>query len=139
MISYNLSQDHRHRKVEYCAADNTDRHCSHQQAVEQHVSVLFIAAGSEDQAAAGREGADRAGLCTEDRACKQSDGAQTAGGGQGLVFTYYSSRRYFHDAVFLSIGDDAPSIELVVALSPGRYHSKAALELKKVLFDVLGK
>lgn len=65
--------------------------------------------------------------------------AAMAAEGQGLAFTYYSSRRYFHDAVFLSIGDDAPSIELAVALSPGRYHSKAALELKKVLFDVLGK
>ena len=65
--------------------------------------------------------------------------AAMAAEGQGLAFTYYSSRRYFHDAVFLSIGDDAPSIELAVALSPGRYHSKASLELKKVLFDVLGK
>ena len=50
--------------------------------------------------------------------------AAMAAEGQGLAFTYYSSRRYFHDAVFLNIGDDAPSIELAVALSPGRYHSK---------------
>lgn len=58
--------------------------------------------------------------------------------GQGLAFTYYSSRRYFHDAVFLGLGDDAPSIELAVALSPGRYHSRAALALKDTLFSVLG-
>ena len=64
--------------------------------------------------------------------------AAMAAEGQGLAFTYYSSRRYFHDAVFLSIGKDAPSIELAVALSPGRYHSKAALALRDVLFDVLG-
>lgn len=58
--------------------------------------------------------------------------------GQGLAFTYYSSRRYFHDAVFLSLKKDAPFIELAVALSPGRYHSKASLALKKMLFEVLG-
>ncbi len=58
--------------------------------------------------------------------------------GQGLAFTYYSSRHYFRDAVFLSIGEDAPSIELAVALSPGRYHSKAALALQDTLFSVLG-
>lgn len=58
--------------------------------------------------------------------------------GQGLAFTYYSSRRYFHDAVFLEIEGDAPSVELAVALSPGRYHSRASLALKETIYDILG-
>ena len=64
--------------------------------------------------------------------------AAMAAEGQGLAFTYYSSRMYFHDAVFLGIQPEAPSIDLAVALAPGRYHSKAALALRDTIFDVLG-
>lgn len=57
--------------------------------------------------------------------------------GHGLAFTYYSSRHYFRDAEFLSLGADGASISLATALSPGRYHSKAALALEKVIKKVL--
>ena len=57
--------------------------------------------------------------------------------GHGLAFTYYSSRHYFRDAKFLSLGADGASVGLATALPPGRYHSKAALALQEVLLKVL--
>lgn len=54
-----------------------------------------------------------------------------------LAFTYYSSRHYFRDAKFLSLGADGASVGLATALPPGRYHSKAALALQEVLLKVL--
>ncbi len=57
--------------------------------------------------------------------------------GHGLAFTYYSSRHYFRDAKFLSLGADGTSVRLAAALPPGRYHSKAALALQEVLLKVL--
>lgn len=57
--------------------------------------------------------------------------------GHGLAFTYYSSRHYFRDAKFLSLGADGASVRLATALPPGRYHSKAALALQEVLLKVL--
>ena len=57
--------------------------------------------------------------------------------GHGLAFTYYSSRHYFRDAKFLSLGADGASVSLATALPPGRYHSKAALALQEVLLKVL--
>lgn len=62
-----------------------------------------------------------------------------AAAGHGLAFTYYSSRHYFREAEFLSLGSNGTSIELATALSPGRYHSKAALALQKVLGQVLSE
>ncbi len=64
--------------------------------------------------------------------------AAMAAEGQGLAFTYYSSRHYFSNAEFISIKNENPFIELAVALSPGRYHSNAALALKDVIFEVFG-
>ncbi|ETP71677.1 transcriptional regulator [Lachnospiraceae bacterium JC7] len=63
--------------------------------------------------------------------------ASLAANGQGLAFTYYSSRHYFRNAEFLSLGKDAPSIDLVTAMSPDRYHSKAALALNDVIQQIL--
>lgn len=63
--------------------------------------------------------------------------ASLAANGQGLAFTYYSSRHYFRNAEFLSLGKDAPSIDLVTAMSPDRYHSKAALALNDVIHQIL--
>jgi len=60
-----------------------------------------------------------------------------AAAGHGLAFTYYSSRHYFRDAKFLSLGADLASIKLATALPPGRYHSKAALALQEVLLKIL--
>ena len=57
--------------------------------------------------------------------------------GHGLAFTYYSSRHYFRDAKFLSLGADGASVGLATALPPGRYHSKAALAIQEVLLKVL--
>ena len=57
--------------------------------------------------------------------------------GHGLAFTYYSSRHYFRNAKFLSLGADGASVGLATALPPGRYHSKAALALQEVLLKVL--
>lgn len=59
--------------------------------------------------------------------------------GHGLAFTYYSSRHYFRDAKFLSLGADGASVRLATALPPGRYHSKAALALQEVLLKVLSE
>ena len=64
--------------------------------------------------------------------------AALAASGQGIAFTYYSSRHYFRNAAFLSLEKERNAIDLAVALSPGRYHSKAALALKEVMFKVLG-
>lgn len=55
----------------------------------------------------------------------------------GWPFTYYSSRHYFRDAKFLSLGADGASVGIATALPPGRYHSKAALALQEVLLKVL--
>ena len=57
--------------------------------------------------------------------------------GHGLAFTYYSSRHYFRNAKFLSLGAEGASVGLATALPPGRYHSKAALALQEVLLKVL--
>lgn len=57
--------------------------------------------------------------------------------GRGLAFTYYSSRHYFRNAEFLSLGTESTSIKLGIGLPPGRYHSKAALALQEVLLKVL--
>ncbi len=59
--------------------------------------------------------------------------------GQGLAFTYYSSRHYFRNATFISLGREAPSVNLGIALPPGRYHSKATLAFARVLEMVLKK
>lgn len=64
--------------------------------------------------------------------------ASLAASGQGLAFTYYSSRHYFQPAVFLSLGQDGFTMELATAMSPDRYHSRAALALNQVIQDVLG-
>ena len=63
--------------------------------------------------------------------------AALAAAGHGLAFTYYSSRHYFRDAKFLSLGEDLTSVKLATALPPGRYHSKAALALQEVLLKIL--
>lgn len=63
--------------------------------------------------------------------------AALAAAGHGLAFTYYSSRHYFRDAKFLSLGSDGASVKLATALPPGRYHSKAALALQEVLLKIL--
>ena len=57
--------------------------------------------------------------------------------GLGLAFTYYSSRHYFRNAEFLSLGADSAFVDLGIALPPGRYHSRAALALKDTLMEVL--
>ncbi len=64
--------------------------------------------------------------------------ASLASSGNGLAFTYYSSRHYFRNAMFLSLGKDAPSIELVTAMSSEIYHSKATLALNQILHEILG-
>lgn len=63
--------------------------------------------------------------------------AALAAAGHGLAFTYYSSRHYFRDAKFLSLGSDETFVQLATALPPGRYHSKAALALQEVLSKIL--
>ena len=57
--------------------------------------------------------------------------------GLGLAFTYYSSRHYFRNAEFLSLGAESAFVDLGIALPPGRYHSRAALALKDTLMEVL--
>ena len=57
--------------------------------------------------------------------------------GLGLAFTYYSSRHYFRNAEFLSLGKESTFIDLGIALPPGSYHSRAALALKDTLMEVL--
>lgn len=42
--------------------------------------------------------------------------ASMGSGGIGLAFTYYSSRRYFQGAEFISLGKDGTSVELSIAL-----------------------
>lgn len=64
--------------------------------------------------------------------------AAMGAGGLGLAFTYYSSRHYFQNAVLLSLGSDSISIQLVTAMPPGRYHSKAAQALNNVVLEVWG-
>ncbi len=59
--------------------------------------------------------------------------------GQGLAFTYYSSRHYFRNAEFISLGAEGSSIDLGIALPPGRYHSEATLAFARVLEIVLGQ
>jgi DNA-binding transcriptional LysR family regulator len=57
--------------------------------------------------------------------------------GLGLAFTYYSSRHYYRNASFLSLGEDGVFLELGLAMPPGRYHSRAALALRDVMIRVL--
>ncbi len=64
--------------------------------------------------------------------------ASMGAAGLGLAFTYYSARHYYQQAEFLSLGKDGTSLELGIALAPGRYHSRAALALKDIFFQVLG-
>lgn len=59
--------------------------------------------------------------------------------GRGLAFTYYSSRHYFRNAEFISLGAEGSSIDLGIALPPGHYHTKAAMAFAEVLELVLGK
>ena len=59
--------------------------------------------------------------------------------GLGLAFTYYSSHHYYHNAEYLSLGEDGTFLELGLAMPPGRYHSKAALALRDVMIRVLGE
>ena len=63
--------------------------------------------------------------------------AAMAAAGQGISFTYYSSRHYFRNAAFLSLAKEESYIDLAIALAPGRYHSKAALALKEVIFLIM--
>lgn len=62
--------------------------------------------------------------------------AAMGAGGLGLAFTYYSSRHYFQNAALLSLGKDSVSIQLVTAMPPDRYHSKAAQALNQEIFAV---
>lgn len=64
--------------------------------------------------------------------------ASMGAAGLGLAFTYYCARHSYPQAEFLSLGEDGKTLELGVSLAPGRYHSKAALALKDVIFQVLG-
>lgn len=64
--------------------------------------------------------------------------ASMGAGGQGLAFTYYSSRRYFQGAEFISLGRDMASVELAMAMAPGRYHSRAAKALREMFYTILG-
>ena len=59
--------------------------------------------------------------------------------GLGLAFTYYCAKTCFPDAEFISLGEEGTIIDLGVSLAPGRYHSKAAIALKDVMFKVLGE
>ena len=63
--------------------------------------------------------------------------ASLGAAGQGLAFTYYSSRNYFRDAEFLSLGKSGSSISLEMAMPPGKYHSRASEIVKNVFFDTL--
>jgi len=63
--------------------------------------------------------------------------ATMAEAGLGLAFTYYSARRYFKDAVMLSLGEAGTSIQLAMAMPPGKYHSRAAKALRDAFFQVL--
>lgn len=65
--------------------------------------------------------------------------ASMGAAGLGLAFTYYCAKNYYAEAEFLSLGEEGTIIDLGVSLAPGRYHSKAALELKAVMFKVLGE
>ena len=65
--------------------------------------------------------------------------ASMAASGLGLAFTYYSSHLYYPNAEYLSLGKDGLFLELGLAMPPGRYHSRAAIALKDVMFRILGK
>ena len=65
--------------------------------------------------------------------------ASMGAAGLGLAFTYYCAKNYYSHAEFLSLGEEGTIINLGVSLAPGRYHSKATLALKKVLFETLGE
>lgn len=65
--------------------------------------------------------------------------AAMAAAGRGLAFTYYSSRHYFRNAEFLSFGAEGASLDLGIALPPGRYHSRATLALEEILMKVLAE
>lgn len=63
--------------------------------------------------------------------------ASMATSGIGLAFTYYSSRHYFRNGRFLSLGKHGSSIRLGLALSPSHYHSKASLALRDTIEKVM--
>lgn len=89
---------------------------------------------------AGKQG--RYLIRMEDNGCQQHKlsalmSAAMGAAGLGLAFTYYSSRHYFRNAEFLSLGAESAFIDLGIALPPGRYHSKAALAFKDTLKEVL--
>ncbi len=44
---------------------------------------------------------------------------------------------HFRNAEFLSLGKDAPSVELSTAISAEKYHSKATLALNEVIHEIL--
>ena len=58
--------------------------------------------------------------------------------GLGLAFTYYSSRHFYRNAEYLSLGNDGVFLDLGLAMPPGRYHSKAALALRDMMIRVMG-
>lgn len=63
--------------------------------------------------------------------------ASLGAAGLGLSFTYYSSRHYYQNAEFISLGEDGKYLELGLAMPPGSYHSKAALALKNTMMELL--
>ena len=69
------SQDEGHDQVVYGTDADADGRSLEQQAVEQVRALFLVAAGTQDQAAAGGEGADGRALSAQDRAGEQGDGA----------------------------------------------------------------
>ena len=65
--------------------------------------------------------------------------ASMGAAGLGLAFTYYCAHDSYPDAEFISLGEEGTIIDLGVSLAPGRYHSKAAIALKDIMFSVLGE
>ena len=65
--------------------------------------------------------------------------ASMGAAGLGLAFTYYCAAAAYPDAEFLSLGEEGTIIDLGVSLAPGRYHSKAAIALRDVMFGVLSE
>ena len=65
--------------------------------------------------------------------------ASMGAAGLGLAFTYYCARNYYSQAEFLSLGEEGTIIDLGISFAPGRYHSKAAVKLRDIIFRVLGE
>ena len=63
--------------------------------------------------------------------------ASMGAAGLGLAFTYYSSHHAYPNAQYLSLGRDGCFLDLGLAMPPGRYHSKAAMALRDMMFTVL--